>query len=111
MNNLTWSEFERVEMYVGTIISAEIFEEAKNPSYRLIVDFGEKGFRKTSAQITQLYQPSDLINKQIVAVLNFPPKQIANMMSECLILGAIGEKQEVVIIAPERKIPNGQRIG
>lgn len=108
---LDWSDFEKVEMRVGTIVKASVFVEAKNPAYLLIIDFGEYGTRKTSAQITHLYTPKQLIGKQIVAVVNFPPKQIATMMSECLLLGAIGNKKEVVIIEPERKVKNGLRIG
>lgn len=108
---LDWSDFEKVEMRVGTIVKTSVFVEAKNPAYQLIIDFGEYGTRKTSAQITHLYTPKQLIGKQIVAVVNFPPKQIATIMSECLLLGAIGNKKEVVIIEPERKVKNGLRIG
>ena len=111
MNSLTWEQFEKVEMRVGTILSAEIFQEVRNPAYKITIDFGEFGIKKTSAQITTLYTIEDLLYKQVVAVMNFPPKQIANIMSECLLLGAIGDQKEVVIIQPERKIKNGQRIG
>lgn len=110
-NQLTWDEFMKVEMRVGTIISAEIFEEVRNPAYKMIIDFGELGTRKTSAQITQLYSTNELIGKQIIAVVNFPPKQIANIMSECLVLGGIGDHKEVTLIQPERKVKNGTRIG
>lgn len=109
-NNLTWAEFEKVEMRVGTIVSAEVFEKARNPAYVLQVDFGELGIKKTSAQITKLYNTDELIGKQVIAVVNFPPKQIANIMSECLLLGAVGDNKEVTIIQPERKTINGQRI-
>lgn len=108
---LTWKEFMHVEMRIGTILSAEVFKEVRNPAYRMIIDFGPYGKRKTSAQLTQLYQPEDLIGKQIVGVLNFPPKQIATLRSECLILGALGKNQEVTILNPERPVPNGLRIG
>jgi tRNA-binding protein len=108
---LTWNEFLKVEMIVGTIISAEVFKEVSKPAYKMIIDFGEFGMRKTSAQITELYTPEDLIGRQIVAVINFPPKQIANMMSECLVLGGIGENKDVILIQPERKVKNGTRIG
>ena len=87
MNDLSWQDFAKVDMRVGTILEAEIFKEARNPAYILKVDFGEMGMKKTSAQITKLYQPDELIGKQVVAVINFPPKQIATIMSECLILG------------------------
>lgn len=109
--NLTWDEFMRVEMRVGTIISAEEFKEVRNPAYKMIIDFGEYGKRKTSAQITKLYSPEQLIGRQVVAVINFPSKQIANIMSECLVLGGIGENKEVILIAPEREVKNGTRIG
>ena len=108
---LTWDDFMKVEMRVGTILSADAFKEARNPAYKMIIDFGEFGERKTSAQITALYQPQDLIGRQVVAVINFPPKQIANLMSECLVLGGVGENREVTLIGPERKVKNGTRIG
>ncbi len=110
-NTLTWSDFEKVEMRIGTILSAEIFEEVKKPAYKIIVDFGPLGSRKTSAQLTALYKPEELIGKQVVAVVNFPPKQIANMMSECLILGGLGENRDVILIQPGKKLANGSRIG
>lgn len=108
---LTWDDFMKVDLRIGTIISTEEFREAKNPAYKMAVDFGDLGIRKTSAQITELYKPEDLIGKQVVAVVNFPPKQIANMMSECLVLGGIGENREVTLLAPERNVKNGTRIG
>ena len=111
MKTLKWEEFLNVEMRVGTIIEAEIFEEVKNPAYKMKVDFGEYGIKKTSAQITQLYDHKSLIGKQVVAVVNFPPKQIANMMSECLVLGGVGDNKDVTLIQPERKVKNGTRIG
>lgn len=101
----------KVEMRVGTIIEAEIFEEAKIPAFKIKVDFGEYGIKKTSAQITRLYSKDSIIGKQIIGVINFPPKQIANMRSECLIMGALGEDNAVTLIEPERKIKNGLRIG
>ncbi len=110
-NSLTWDEFMNVEMRVGTIISAEIFKEVRNPAYKITVDFGEFGIRKTSAQVTALYEAEELIGKQVVAVINFPPKQIATMMSECLIMGGIGDNKEVTLLQPERPVKNGTRIG
>jgi tRNA-binding protein len=110
-NTLTWNEFMQVEMRVGTILSAEVFAEVRNPAYKITIDFGEFGLRKTSAQVTALYKPEELIGKQVVAVINFPPKQIANMMSECLVLGGIGDNKEVTLLQPERKVKNGTRIG
>lgn len=110
--DLTWSEFERTDMRVGTIIEANDFPEAKKPAYQLTIDFGaEIGIRKSSAQITKRYQKQDLINRQIVAVVNFPKKQIGKFMSECLVLGAVGEEGDVILLAPDFKIENGLRIG
>ena len=108
--NLKWDEFLKVDMRVGTILSAEIFEKARKPAYILKVDFGSLGIKKTSAQITKLYQPEELIGKQVIAVVNFPPKQIANIMSECLVLGGVGEEGEVTLLQPEREVENGMRI-
>lgn len=109
---LTWSEFERVEMRVGTIIEINDFPEARKPAYQLTVDFGsEIGIRKTSAQITKRYQKETLLNRQIVAVVNFPKKQIGKFMSECLVLGAVGSEGDVILLAPDFKIENGLRIG
>ena len=108
---ITWAEFAAIEMRVGTVIKAEVFKEAKNPSYKMTVDFGDIGTRKTSAQITKNYKPEELIGKQVVAVVNFPPKQIANTMSECLVLGAVGNANDITLIHPGKKVINGQRIG
>jgi tRNA-binding protein len=108
---LTWNDFTKVEMRIGTIISAEKFEEVRNPAYKMRIDFGDFGVKKTSAQITKLYQPEDIIGKQVIAVVNFPPKQIANMMSECLVLGGVGQGKEVILIEPERQVKNGMKIG
>jgi len=109
--DLSWKEFERVEMRIGTIVAAEIFKEARNPAYKMTVDFGPHGLRKTSAQITALYTTEELIGRQVVAVVNFPPKQIANLMSECLVLGGIGDGKDVILLGPERQVENGTRIG
>ncbi len=109
--NLSLNEFLNVEMRTGTIIEADRFEKAKTPAYKIRVDFGEFGIRKTSAQLTKRYSASELIGKQIIAVINFQPKQIADMMSECLILGAIGDEHEVTLISPEQNVKNGLRIG
>lgn len=110
MNNLTWTDFEKVEMRVGTILEANDFPEARNPSYQLIIDFGEEiGQRKTSAQITKRYHKDELIGKQVVAVVNFPKKQIANFMSECLVLGAVDGKN-VTLLRTDKPVENGLRI-
>lgn len=108
---LSWEEFMKVDMRVGTIIQAENFKEARNPAYKVWIDFGELGVRKTSAQITKLYDLQSIIGLQVVAVVNFPPKQIANFMSECLLLGAMGPDKEVIMLNPERDVPNGWRVG
>ncbi len=107
---ISWNDFEKVEMRVGTIVDAQDFPEARNPSFQLRIDFGSFGEKKTSAQITKLYKKEDLIGKQVVAVTNFPPKQIANFMSECLVLGVVLEDKEVVLLKPERDVKNGYRI-
>ena len=109
--SLFWDEFIKVDMRVGTIIAATPFLEAKKSAYWLTLDFGELGLRHSSAQLTKLYQPETLIGKQVVAVINFMPKQIANRMSQCLVLGALGKEGDVILLTPERKIPNGLRIG
>ncbi len=110
--DLTWSEFERTEMRVGTIIDVNDFPEARKPAYQLTIDFGtEIGIRKSSAQITVHYKKEDLVNRQIIAVVNFPKKQIGKFMSECLVLGAIGKEGDVILLAPDFKIENGLRIG
>lgn len=110
MDQITFNDFTKIDMRVGTIIHAEVFNEAKIPAYKVTIDFGAIGIKKTSAQITNLYQPEDLIGKQVVAVVNFPPKQIANFMSECLILGSITE-ENVSLLSPNHKVKNGLRIG
>ncbi len=110
-NNLTWEEFARIDIRTGTIINAEVFDGVSKPAYKVQIDFGELGIRKTSAQLTKLYKPEDIIGRQILAVINFPEKQIKNFMSECLILGVIGQDGEVVLIETERKTLNGLKIG
>jgi len=110
--DLSWSEFERVEMRVGTILEANDFPEARKPAFQLRIDFGtEIGIRKTSAQITKRYTKESLIGRQIVAVVNFPKKQIGKFMSECLVLGAMGEEGDIILLAPDFRIKNGLRIG
>ncbi|WP_297334565.1 tRNA-binding protein [Flavobacterium sp.] len=108
---LTWEEFERTEMRVGTIIEVNDFPEARKPAYQLTIDFGEAiGIRKSSAQITKRYTKENLTGKQIIAVVNFPKKQIGKFMSECLVLGAVGQEGDVVLLSPDFKVENGLRI-
>lgn len=111
MDLLSWSDFEKVAIRVATIIDVQDFPEAQKPAFKLILDFGpELGEKKSSAQLTKFYTPAFLLNKQVLAVVNFPPKQIANFISECLVLGLIGETGEVVLVHPDRAVPNGQRL-
>ena len=107
---LTWDDFEKVDMRVGTIVAADPFPEARKPAYKLTIDFGEFGHKRTSAQLTTLYSLNELIGRQVVAVVNFPPKQIATFMSECLILGAVANDGTVTLLQTERNTQNGQRI-
>ena len=109
---LSWPEFEKVEVRVGTILEVNDFPEARKPAYQMRIDFGsEIGIRKTSAQITKRYKKDDLLNRQIVAVVNFPKKQIGKFLSECLVLGVVGNEGDVVLLSPDFKIENGLRIG
>ncbi|WBL26443.1 tRNA-binding protein [Zunongwangia sp. HGR-M22] len=109
---ISWRDFEKVEMRVGTIIEVIEFPEARKPAYKLKIDFGKHiGFKKTSAQITTNYKPQDLMGKQVVAVVNFPDKQIANFMSECLVMGAVGDHNDITLIEPGLHVENGLRIG
>lgn len=109
---ISWNDFEKVEMRVGTIVDVKDFHKARVPAYQLKIDFGaEIGLKKSSAQITTRYSKEDLLGKQIVAVVNFPKKQIADFMSECLILGVVGDKNDIVLLNPGFKVENGLRIG
>lgn len=103
---ITYEDFTKVDLRIGTIIDVTDFPEARHPAYQLKIDFGDLGVKKSSAQITTLYKPKDLINRQIVAVVNFPKKQIAKFMSECLVVGAVKEK-DVFLLHPESKVKNG----
>jgi tRNA-binding protein len=111
MNTIEWADFERVDVRVGTVIAAETFAEARQPAYRLRIDFGpDVGQLKSSAQVTVLYEPHKLIGRQVMAVVNFPPKQIGPMRSECLVLGFPQEDGAVVLAQPERPVPDGARL-
>ncbi|GER06607.1 tRNA-binding protein [Iodidimonas muriae] len=110
--DLSWDDFMRVDLRAGTVVSAEPFPQARKPAYKLVVDFGpEIGMRKTSAQITDHYQPQDLVGRQVLAVVNFPPKQIGPFMSECLVTGIYAEDGSVVLAVPDKPVPNGARLG
>jgi len=108
---ISWDDFEKIDMRIGTITEVKDFPKAKKPAYQLSIDFGEMGIKKSSAQVTHFYNKEDLIGKQVVAVINFPPKQIADFLSECLLLGVYTAKKEVVLLAPERLVGNGWKIG
>ena len=109
--NITWSDFEKVCIRAGTITHAQAFPKAKKPAYKLTIDFGHYGIRQSSAQITALYNIDELIGKQVVAVVNFPPKQIADFFSECLVLGVYNENNDVVLLQPDQPVQNGGKIG
>lgn len=111
MEEITWNDFEKVGLFAGTIIAVEQFPEARKPAYKIQVDFGDKiGIKKTSAQVTELYLPSDLVGKQILGVVNFPVKQIGPMQSEFLLTGCSDENGAIVISTLERTVPNGMRL-
>jgi tRNA-binding protein len=108
---IEWNDFEKIDMRIGTIIEAKIFEKARKPAYKLLIDFGDAGIKKSSAQITARYTAGELIGKQVIAVINFPPKQIADFISECLVLGVYTDNKEVVLLQPSMPVNNGDKIG
>jgi tRNA-binding protein len=108
---IEWPDFEKIDIRVGTILEVNEFPKAKRAAWQLTVDFGPIGILKSSAQITELYSREELVGRQVLAVVNFPPKQIANFFSECLVLGVYTDKKEVVLIQPDRKVENGWRLG
>lgn len=111
MNEISWQDFEKVELRVGTIASAEAFPEAIKPAYKLTIDFGDEiGVRKSSAQITDLYSVEDLVGKQIIGVVNFPAKKIGPFMSECLVTGFVQDDASVVLAVPDKPANNGSRL-
>lgn len=110
MDEITWNDFEKVELRVGTIIAVDDFPKAKKPAYQLKIDFGELGIKQSSAQLTVHYSKEELLGKQVLAVVNFPRKQIANFFSECLTTGLPDETGAVVLISPDKKVPNGGKL-
>ena len=108
---ISWQDFEKIDIRCGTIIEVNDFANAKKPAYQLTIDFGEQGIKRSSAQITHHYTKEALINKQVVAVMNFPVKQIANFFSECLVLGVYDENKEVILLQPQKAVANGMKIG
>lgn len=110
MGTITYADFEQVEIRVGQVVQAEAFPKARKPAYKLWIDFGELGIKKSSAQITQFYTPDTLVGRQVLAVTNFPPRQVADFMSEVLVLGVVLEDGAVALIQPDRPVPLGLRI-
>jgi tRNA-binding protein len=109
--SITWGDFERVDMRVGVVVDAQEFPEARRPAYKLWVDFGPLGVKRSSAQITRRYAPAELVGRRVVAVVNFPPKQIGPFLSEVLVLGAYDAAGDVILLAPDFDVPPGSRIG
>ena len=108
---INWDDFEKIDMRVGTIISVSDFPAARKPAYQLSIDFGEKGIKTSSAQITNRYTKAELSGKQVIAVINFPPKQIGTFFSECLVLGVYSEINEVILLQPGMEVKNGCKVG
>src|SRR6201991_4659686 len=108
---INWEDFEKIDIRTGTILEVNDFPKARKPAYQLLVDFGsEIGIKKSSAQITAHYRKEDLVNRQVIAVINFPPKQIATFISECLVLGIYDENKDVILLQPGKPVKNGMKI-
>ena len=108
---ITWDDFSKIDIRAGTIMEVTDFPKAKKPSYQLKIDFGELGIKQSSAQITSFYNKEELLGKQVIAVVNFPVKQIANFFSECLVLGVYTDQNDVVLLQPGRQVQNGWKVG
>ncbi|HYF30181.1 MAG TPA: tRNA-binding protein [Chitinophagaceae bacterium] len=108
---ISWDDFEKIDIRAGTVIEVNDFPRARKPAYRMLIDFGELGLKRSSAQVTAMYTKESLLNKQVIAVVNFPPKQIADFISECLVLGVYTAEKEVILLQPERQVQNGWKIG
>lgn len=109
--SITWNDFEKIDIRLGTITEVSDFPKAKKPAYQLKIDFGPLGIKQSSAQITHFYEKASLVGRQVIAVVNFPPKQIANFWSECLVLGVYSPEGQVVLLQPDQKMENGLKIG
>jgi tRNA-binding protein len=108
---ISWNDFEKLDIRVGTITEAYEFPQARKPAFRLQIDFGSFGIKSSSAQVTHFYQPATLVGMQVIAVINFPPKKIAGFTSECLLLGIYDENNNVVLLQPQQPVSNGLKIG
>ena len=108
---ISWDDFAKVDIRTGTITEVSDFPKARNPSYQLKIDFGELGIKNSSVQIVAHYKKEDLLGKQVIAVVNFPPKQIANFFSECLVLGVYTAEKQVILLQPQQTVTNGMKIG
>ena len=111
MSTITWDDFAKVDIRVGRVVAVEDFVKARKPAYKLRIDFGELGIKSSSAQITKYYDKTNLVGKLVLAVVNFPPRQIANFFSEVLTLGVVLGDGDIVLVQPEREVPLGSRIG
>lgn len=108
---ITWDDFEKLDIRAGTVLTAEEFTGARKPAYKLTIDFGPEGIKRSSAQITALYSVSSLVGRQVIAVINFPVKQIGNFFSECLVLGVYNENKDVVLLQTDQMVNNGEKVG
>jgi|SRR6185369_16618842 len=109
---ITWNDFEKIDIRVGTIIEVNDFPKARKPSFQMLIDFGQGiGMKRSSAQITAHYKKEELLSRQVIAVINFPPKQIADFISECLVLGVYDDRNDVVLLKPDKPLNNGLKIG